>query len=489
MLRKLASQTAVYGVSAIMSKFLNYLLTPYLTRILSNDVYGEVSLFYVIIPFANVLLTMGLSTAYFRYAARCETASERSSLFVTLWGAVAGFAVLFFVVFSLWSGPLAEVLKFKHSWYLVAVAGLIMIDNIAAIPMANLRQQGRAGYYTLVNVAGVVVNVLACGALYSFMPGASGSAGWVLVANIMASGVSLLLLVVPSWRMAQGGRVVWGLVRRALVYSLPLMLAGLMGTAGDFIDRIMLLFMLPEQVAKADVGIYSAVAKIAALMVIFRQIYSLGAEPFFLQKFKGDDFRLLNARAMNMFCVAGILIFLLITLFQSEFALILGSGFRVGMSVVPLLLLANLLSGVLINLSFWYKVVDMTRMALYVTLCGIVMTVLLNVILIPWLGYMGSAWARVGATGVMVAMSYALGQKYCNVPYNLRRLGLYFGVGGAIYVASFGTYHLAVVLSQYGLSSMGMWVRYVINVLMMAGFAVMALKVEKIKLPLIWKRK
>lgn len=488
-LRNLASQTAVYGVSAIMSKFLNYLLTPYLTRVLSDTVYGEVSLFYAIIPFANVMLTMGLSTAYFRYAAQCSTIDggrERGRLFTTLWGAVSAFAVLFFVMVAFFRGSIADVLSIENSWYLVLTAALIMVDNVAAIPLASLRQRGRAGYYTFVNVTGVVVNVVVCWACYTFIDGARGEAGWVLVANITASVASLILLMPPSLRMLQSAgralarRVDYGLLKRVLIYSLPLMLAGLMGTAGDFIDRIMLWQMLPEEVAKADVGIYSAVAKIAALMVIFRQIYSLGAEPFFLQKFKGNDFRELNARAMNFFCVAGIMIFLLITLFQNEFAMILGGGFRVGMTVVPLLLLANLLSGVLINLSFWYKVVDMTRMALYVTLSGITATIALNVLLIPMLGYQGSAWARVGATMVMVVMSYVLGQKYCHVPYNLRRLGLYFAVGGAIYALSFATGHLQDMFIG------GIWVRYFVNLLLLLAFAVMAIKVENIQLP--WRK-
>lgn len=467
MLRKLASQTAVYGISAIMSKFLNYLLTPYLTRVLSTSVYGQVSLFYAIIPFANVLLTMGLATAYFRYAARAEDQASKRTLFTTLWAAVSQFALVFFVVAMVWRGSLAELLEFENSWYLVGVATLVLIDNVASIPLASLRERGRAGYYTMVNVSGVVVNVVACWGFYSFVDGARESPIWVLMANIVASGVSLLMLLVPSFKMLSR-RVDFSLLKRILVYSLPLMLAGLMGTAGDFIDRIMLSQMLDPTIAKAQVGIYSAVAKIAALMVIFRQIYSLGAEPFFLQKFKNNDFATLNARAMNLFCAVGILIFLFIALFQSEFALIIGGDFRSGMSIVPLLLAANLLSGMLINLSFWYKVADMTRMALYVTVLGIVSAVVLNLILIPEFGYVGSAWARVASTFVMVGASYVLGQKYYRVPYNLRRLGLYFSLGALVYILSLLTSELATLM------------RLVINGAMLLALMFTYLKIENI---------
>lgn len=467
MLRKLASQTAVYGISAIMSKFLNYLLTPYLTRVLSESVYGQMSTFYAIIPFANVLLTMGLATAYFRYAARCEDQASKRTLFTTIWVAVSQFALAFFVIAVLWRGEISVWLKFENSWYLVGVAALVLIDNVASIPLAALRERGKAGYYTMVNVTGVVVNVVACWGFYSFIDGARESPFWVLIANIVASGVSLLMLLVPSFKMLSR-KVDFSLLKGLLIYSLPLMLAGLMGTAGDFIDRIMLSQMLDSAVADAQVGIYSAVAKIAALMVIFRQIYSLGAEPFFLQKFKGNDFATLNARAMNLFCAVGILIFLFISLFQSEFALIIGGDFRAGMRIVPLLLAANLLSGILINLSFWYKVADMTRMALYVTVLGIVSAVVLNLILIPEFGYVGSAWARVASTFVMVGASYVLGQKYHRVPYNLRRLGLYFALGALVYILSLLTAELAT------------WMRLALNTSMLFALMLIYLKIENI---------
>ena len=437
LLKKLVSQTAVYGVSAILSKFLNYLLTPYLTRILSEEVYGQVNLLYGIIPFANVVLTMGLATGYFRYAAKCQTRGEKQRLFTTTWGAVAGMALLFGVVMALGNGSLAETMRLDPACIAVMTA-LIVVDNIAAIPQAALREQGRAVYYTIVNVTGVAVNVTACVLFYTYVPGAAESPLWVILANLLASTVSLVLLL-PAVRKLVSSAFSFRLLRGIFTYSIPLMMAGIMGVAGDFIDRQLISCMLPVEVADAELGVYTAVAKIAALLMIFRQIYTLGAEPFFLQGFSKEEFREANAAATKYFTIAGIAIFLLLALFSREFGYIVGSDFRSGMGVLPLLLLANLLAGILVNLSFWYKAADKTRVAIYITGLGVAVTVVLNVALIPSMGYRGAAVARVVSMLLMVVVSYLLCRKYFPVPFDLRRIGFYFLFGGTLFGLSRAT--------------------------------------------------
>lgn len=465
MLRKLFSQTAIYGVSAILSKFLNYLLTPYLTRILSDEVYGEVSLYYGLIPFANVLLTMGLTTGYFRFAAKCTSDDEKRELFSTVWTAVSMLSVVAFAIAATFS----DTINYSDvRWYMVVTAALVMVDNINAMPLASLREQGKASYYTVVNVASVVINVIMCWALYTFITGATAEAGWVLVANLIASTVSLAMLLPSAIRMC-ARRISLTVLRKIALYSFPLMVAGIMGVASDFIDRQMLDMMLPEDVAKSQVGIYSAVAKIAALMVIFRSIYSLGAEPFFLQNFSKEDFRRLNAEALKFFTIAGLAIFLFISLFESLFAPILGKSFRVGMTIVPLLLLANLFSGILVNLSFWYKQAGKTSIAIWVTISGLVVTIGMNYLLIPVYGYEGSAWTRLAATLVMVVMSYILGQIFYKIPYNLKRIGTYFALALGIYALSRYTATLSVSL------------QYSANFLLILCYALFAIKKE-------WKR-
>lgn len=428
MLKKLFSQTAIYGLSATLAKFLNYLLTPYLTRVMTDSVYGEVSYYYSIIPFVNVVLTLGFTTGYFRFASQAQSELEQKRLFTTLWSQVSllalvccGVAAIFF--------PTIEVM---------VMLGLLVVDNVAAMPMALLRQQSRAIRYTIVQVSSVVVNVVLCYWFYSSIEGAANSPVWVLLANLVASCVGLLILLPSSLSMFTP-RIDVKLLRRVAAYSLPLMLAGVMGIASDFIDRQMLRWLLPEDIAFAELGIYSAVAKLAALMVIFRQMYSLGAEPFFLQRFSKSDFSRLNAVALKYFLVVGIVIFLGITLFSDVFALILGSSFRVGMDLLPILLLANLLSGILVNLSFWYKAADRTSVAILVTLIGVVLTVVANLVLIPLIGSVGAAWARVVAGVAMVVASYLWSLKYYPIAFDFKAICLYLVLGGVIYVLSLQT--------------------------------------------------
>ncbi len=481
-LQRLASQTAIYGVSAIVSKFLNYLLTPYLTRILSEGVYGEMSLLYAIIPFANVLLTMGLATGFFRYARNEEGPEAFKRLFTTAWGAILGVALLFTTVVLLFQQPIAGFFRLDTSC-IVATALLILVDNAMAMPLAALRQQGKAIYYTIVNITGVVVNIAACILFYSLLPGwvegwDTATPLWVIVANLIASGVSLLM-VFPYALKWVGRLFSVRLLRSIFTYSIPLVMAGFMGVAGDFIDRQLLYFMLPEDTADVQVGIYGAVGKIAALLMIFRQMYTLGAEPFFLQKFEREgDFQRLNAEATKLFTIAGIFIFLMLALFRDQFALIIGEKYRIGMGLLPLLLLANLFAGILVNLSFWYKAADRTRAAILITGIGVVATLALNLAMIPSMGYWGSAIARVLATGLMVGISYALCQKYFPVPFDLRRIGLYFLLGGAIYGISCFT-ELLPPGAQIPL-----------NFLLLLGFGLAALRKEMgpSTLSKLWKR-
>ncbi len=458
MLKKLFSQTAIYGLSATLAKFLNYLLTPYLTRIMTDSVYGEVSYFYSIIPFANVVLTLGFSTGYFRFASNCESIEQQKRLFTTLWSSVSLFALIFAGVGVALFPSAATATMFT----------LILVDNIAAMPNALLRQQGRAVRYTIAQLSGVVVNIVLCFWFYSSIEGASSSPVWVLLANLIASLISLIVLLPSALRMITR-HIDTKLLKSVATYSLPLMIAGVMGIASDFIDRQMLRWVLPEDIALAELGIYSAVAKLAALMVIFRQMYSLGAEPFFLQNFSKSDFSRLNAAAMKYFVAIGIIIFLGIALFSDIFGLILGRDFRVGMDLLPILLLANLLSGILTNLSFWYKAADRTRLAIWITLTGVILTVGFNLLLIPPLGGEGAAFARVGATLAMVVISYVLGQKYYRVEYDLRSIGLYIGLGVIIYAISLQTDAISTNL-----------LRWTINGVMILAFCVIFVAKERI---------
>lgn len=476
--KSLLSQTAVYGVSAILSKFINYLLTPYLSRVLTDSVFGEMSLLYAIIPFANVLLTMGMATAYFRWFNKAEGVAEKKKIFTTIWSGVSIFALLFLVLSTIFADGITNTMGYGKSWYWIATAILITIDCIAAIPLANLRAQGKAKMYTIINVTSVVINVVVCLAIYNLWTGQRDEAGWVVVANIVASGATLLMLLPSAIKLA-GRCFSWVLFKKIASYSIPLMLAGLMGIGSDFLDRQMLRWLLPQDVALAQVGVYSAVAKIASLMIIFRQIYTLGAEPFFLQSFSKDDFKKLNAQALKYFTVVGLWVVMGIIFFADMFSLIIGESFRVGMDMVPIMLFTNLLMGVLVNLSFWYKIVDKTKYAFIVTSCGLATVIIASWLLIPIYGYHGAAYAHLCAACVMVILSYVLNQLNYKVDYDVKALAIY----GALFVVCYyvnilAETHLAPTLS------------YIVKILLLLSFIIAVLTKENLtkNIKKIWKR-
>lgn len=469
-MRGLVSQTAVYGVSAILSKFLNYLLTPYLTRIMTTEVYGEVSLLYGIIPFANVLLTMGFATTYFRWVGKMENTLQQKSLFTTMWGAVSLFAMLFMIMVFVFRVDLTQIMGYTAVWHIVVTAILIFIDNVNAMLFAALRQAGKALRYTIVNVTAVLVNIVMCVVIYTFKLDAVESAGWVVVANVIASLSSTVLMLPALFRMLTK-KIDLYLLIPILKYSLPLMLAGVMGVSSEFLDRQMIRWLLPDDIAASSVGIYGAVSKIAALMIIFRQVYTLGAEPFFLQKFKKDDFKIINAKALKYYTIVGIMAVLFISFFDDIFAYIIGANFREGVVIVPILLVTNLLMGILVNLSFWYKVVDKTQYAMFVTLLGLIAVIGLSFWLVPNYGYVGAAYAHLGGAVVMVVASYIFNQINYAVPYEIVRLMLYAVVGIGFYFGG------NLVQTHFGDT-----VGYTAKILLLLSYMAIAIYKEKINI-------
>jgi len=259
--------------------------------------------------------------------------------------------------------------------------------------------------------------------------------------------------------------------RRMMIYSLPLLISGVAGTASELIDRQMVKWLMPPSEAMSALGVYGATTKLAVIMVLFTTMYQLAAEPFFLARFKKEDFVRQNAEATKLYLVAAVAIFLGIVLFRDVAILILGERFRGGGHLLPMLLVANGLAGLVLSLSFWYKQMGRTWAAIAVTGTGMVVTLALCTALIPRIGYEGAAWARLACEAAMVAVSLWLNQRYCRTPYDFRRMGMYVAVGGAIYAAGLWTAGLAP------------WAMYALNALMLMAFGVLVMWKEK-----LWKQ-
>ncbi len=454
MLEKLAQQTAVYGLSTIIVRFLSYLLTPFYTRVFGTATYGIIVDVYALIPLALVVLTLGMESAYFRFAAKADEAGRaegesdpaavaqiataaKQRLYSTSWSVTTLAALLFFAAVAAFRAPISAWMGeayTAHTDYVVWVAAIVLLDVAAAIPYARLREQGRAVRYMALRAVSVVVNfALAVGFYCAGFFDTSFGVGWVLVANAAASGVTLLLALASAGGVQP--RIDRRLLGRLLVYSLPLLLSGIAGTANEFIDRQMLKFLLPEG-AMGTLGIYGALLKVGVVMMLFTQIYRLAAEPFFLADYKKQDFVQMNAAALQYYVLVSMAIFLGVALFRDLFALIVGRDFRGGIGLLPVVLMGNVLSGVWLNLSFWYKREERTQFALLVTLTGLACTVALNRALIPHWGYYGSAWARLVSEAAMVGVSYWLNRRYFPTPYRVGRMVEYVVVALALFGAA-----------------------------------------------------
>ena len=445
MLEKLAKQTAIYGISTIVVRFLNYLLTPYYTRIFDQGEYGIVTDIYALIPFALVILSMGMESSYFRFSTRAEerasdVEAEKRRVFATTWGVTMLAATLFFGVVVLLNAPISRAMGeayVAHPEYVPIVAAIVMLDVWTMIPFSRLREQGRALRFVALKSMNMLLNItLAIGFGIAGLYATEFGVGWVLIANLAASLLTLIAILPSTERIAP--RIDGKLLRKIFVYSLPLLISGVAGTANEFIDRQMIKYLTPggEAVAMAQLGIYGAIVKIAVVMTLFTQMYRLAAEPFFLAGFKKEEFKEANAAAMKYFVMASALIFLGIVLFRDLFALIVGEHFREGIDILPLVLAANVLAGVWLNLSFWYKREEKTKYAAYITFLGLAVTIVLSTLLIPKMGYRGAAWVRLIAEGAMVVWSYILCKRHYPIPYDLRRIGEYVVLTVAIYVAS-----------------------------------------------------
>lgn len=436
-LKKLAGQTAIYGLSTIIGRLLNYFLVPlYTYQFADPGEFGVITEFYAYTSFLNVVLTYGMETALFNFSAKSE---GKATVYSTALLSLTLSTALYLAVVSWQADTLAAVLRHPdHTDYVRWVAWIIALDTLAAIPFAKLREQQQAKRFAVLKTTNILVNIAANAFLiglckWAYDSGAEDSLAWaarlydpaigigyVFIANLIASGLTLLLLV-PELAAVKL-RFDVALWRRMLAYALPLLIAGLAGMVNETLDRILLKYLLPPDIAMEQLGIYGACYKIAILMSLFIQAFRYAAEPFFFSYYRQKDARELYALVMNWFIIACSLIFLGVMLNLGWIQYFVGAKYRAGIGVVPILLMANLWLGVFFNFSIWYKLTEQTRFGTYLTLWGAAVTLALNLYWIPRLGYMGAAWATLACYGSMALLSYVMGRRFYPVRYDLRRI-------------------------------------------------------------------
>ncbi len=433
-IKKLASQTAYYGISSILGRMLNYALVPLHTRVLSNVAdYGIVGELYSYIAFINILFLYGMETAYFRFASKAENAKDiyNKSFSSILFSTILFCSILFYFsadVLRFLSQGAEGIYRIEYIWLFVLILGL---DALSAIPFAKLRLENRPLKFASIRIANIALNVLLNIYFLVLSPMLNSNYSnadavlYIFISNFAASILSLILL----YKEILAAKIVWAWkgMKELYIYALPLMFAGLAGMTNETLDRILLKHYLPGEISwrLSEIGIYNAAYKLSIFMTLAVQAFRMAAEPYFFSINKNQDSKYTYAKVMNYFVLVCCLIFLGVCTHLNVLAYLLGEQYRAGLNVVPILLMANLFLGVYLNLSIWYKLSDKTFFALYITLIGAALSIGLNILWIPEYGYMASAYTTLISYFAMCFFGYLFGQKYFPIPYNLFKIFSY----------------------------------------------------------------
>ena len=460
-LKKLAGQTAIYGLSSIVGRFLNYLLVPLHTGVFRTDQFGIITEMYAYVAFLVVLLTYGMETAFFRFSTKENTKQE--SVYTTIIYSLASSTFLFIALSVIFQQSVADWLRYpNNSEYVVWFAIIVGLDALSSIPLAKLRQENKAFRFAFVNLSNVFVNI----ALNLFFIGyclpmhQAGNTnflietfynpeigvGYVFIANLVSS-IFKFLLLAPEMLKARYG-FDKAVLKEMLFYSLPLLVAGLAGIINETLDRIMLKRMLFDSLGEKEtmsiIGIYGANYKVSIIITLFIQAFRYAAEPFFFAQAKEKDPHLVYAKVMNYFVIVCSTIFLGVMLYIDLIRYFIpNKAYWVGLNVVPILLLANVFLGIYYNQSVWYKLSDKTRYGALIAIFGAMITIAINYFFIPEYNYMASAWATFACYASMMVASYFLGQHFYPVPYNLKKNFGYIAVAVLLYFGS-------TVIPDYG---------------------------------------
>lgn len=456
-IKKLASDTALYGISSILGRVLNYLLVPLYTEVFAAGEYGIVTELYAYVAFFNVLFTYGMETAYFRFSSRKEFSEQQ--VFNTTFSSILGSSLLLGLSLWLAAPALLDGLDYPgvQISYLYWLIIIIAIDALVAIPFARLRAQNKAFLFASARLINIFLNIglnlfflVLCPALlkgeYSWLSflrpladavyDPSIGVGYVFISNLIANALYLPMLA-PQLLKArlQISKELW---QGMLVYAYPLLLMGLAGATNEMFSRPMLRHLLPEGFYsgydnEAAVGIFGACYKLSVFMNLAIQAFRFAAEPFFFAKASDKNSPQLFSQVMHYFVIVCSLIFFAVTVNLSWLAPIFLRDpiYLEGIEVVPVLLLGYLFFGVYLNLTIWFKLADKTKYGTWFTVSGAVLTIVLNVLLIPVLGYMGAAIASLLVFFYMAAICYYFGQQHYPIPYRLRA-GLAYILGASL---------------------------------------------------------
>lgn len=448
-IKRLAKETAVYGLSSIIGRFLNWLLVPMYVRVLAEPAdYGIVTNLYGWVALVLVLLTYGMETGFFRFINKEE--EEPSRVYATTLFSLTVTSLLFLLGIFVFIDPISDWLGYIQTpEYILMFAVILALDAVCTIPFAYLRYQQRPYRFAGIKLLSIFLNIflnifflVLCPWLIVHMPAVISwfyvpdyGVGYIFVANVVTTVVTFLVLL-PEMRLCLGVKPDLALLQRMLRYSFPILVLGLAGILNQSVDKIVFPFLFDDRdYANEQLGIYGACFKIAVVMVMFIQAFRYAYEPFIFSKNKGEDNRKAYSEAMKYFIIFALLIFLGVMFYLDILKYFVVPDYYPGLRVVPVVMLGELFFGIYFNLSLWYKLTDQTQWGAYFSIIGCVITVSIIFAFVPVYGFMACAWASFVCNLVMMLLSYVVGQKKYPVKYDLKSAAIYGLVAAVLFVA------------------------------------------------------
>lgn len=467
-LKSLLKDTAIYGASSIVGRFLNYLLVPVYVSAMSarSGGYGVVTEIYAWVALAMVILTYGMETTFFRYVNK-EEENPKKVYSTTL--IMVGFTSLLFVAVGLAFLPaISDAMGYgAHPEYIGMMIGVVAMDAFQSIPFAYLRYRKQPLRFVALKLLFIVLNIAINITYYVGMGGSD--VGYAFMFNLICT-ATIMLLMLPLVHL--GGGFDWRLARRMLNYSYPILILGVAGILNQVADKIIFSHVYPHSDAKTQLGIYGAASKIAMIMALLTQAFRYAYEPIVFSKSRDRDSKDFYAKAMKYFVIFTLLAFLCVTFYIDilKYVIAPNPDYWVGLRVVPIVMAAEILMGIYFNLSFWYKLIDKTLWGAVFSFVGCAVLIAINVVFVPRYGYMACAWAGVAGYGVATVVSYVVGQRKYPIAYDIRSIGLYMLVAAVLFAAS--------QLQSWG----AQWLRMAVNTALLGVFVAMIIKVEHINL-------
>ena len=462
-LKSLAKDTAIYGLSSIVGRFLNYLLVPLYTHYMPKDSgdYGVSTNIYAYTALILVLLTFGMETTLFRFAN--DSKYKPDTVFSTAMSVVASLTAVFLLLIFGFIGPISGALGYtEHPDYLLMMAVVVALDAIQAIPFSYLRFQKRAIRFASLKMLFIVLNI-AMNVIYFVVLGKT-SVFYVFFINLLCTGLITFFFVPDMFRIQ------WKfdsqLLKVMFSYSWPILVLGIAGILNQVADKIIFPLVYPDEAqANVQLGIYGSCVKIAMIMAMITQAFRYAYEPIVFAKNKDADKTEYYATAMKYFIIFTLLAFLCVMGWMPVLKYIIGADYREGLGVVPIVMMAEIFMGIYFNLSFWYKLIDKTIYGAWFSLAGCIVLFAVNILLIPTYGYWACAWGGFAGYGTAMILSYIIGQKKNPIPYPLKSIALYFM-----------TAMVAFALMEWGENYLPSWGSFLFSNLMIFGFVVMIIK-------------